>query len=245
MDPLRRTNVYDLMIAALAVILVYNFYSFGAENILPVIIIVLSAAVLDVAINYAKERKFSAPKSAIITGLILAIIAQGSLPLLVALAVIAILSKHVIRLKGRHIFNPANFALFIGLFFASETWWGTGNALLVGLIGLVIVFKLKRYRMVAPFLVAHAVIMVVIFVDASALAAHMLSGPLLFFAFYMLIEPVTSPQKHMLVFGVLAGVFAAILYVVWLPAMLVGALFFANLSVPVIERVLRPKSGQA
>jgi len=61
----------------------------------------------------------------------------------------------------------------------------------------------------------------------------------------MLIEPVTSPakMKGRIAFGVLAGIFAALLYVVWLPAMLVGALFFADLCVPFINKFSVP--GQA
>lgn len=240
-------NIYDLMIIALLVITAYNIFSLGMSALPPVIALVLAAVLSDVAINYVREKKLFFPKSALITGLILGVIIEGNLPLLAGIAAIAILSKHFIRIKGRHIFNPAVFGLFIALFLPlSQSWWGTGS-LLIGLLGLIIVFKLKRFHLALPFLAVHALIIFTTSLDLSQLGAHIFSGSLLFFAFYMLIEPVTSPasKKSRMIFGLLVGIFAAVLYVVWLPAMLVGALFFADLCVPVLNRMGQAKSKKA
>lgn len=238
-------NVYNLMTIALLILTVYNIQKFGLSVVFPIISIVLATILVDLAINYAKERKFSFPKSALITALILAVIIEGGILFLILIAVIAILSKHIIRIKGRHIFNPAVFALFVALFLpVSQSWWGAGNLLLVLFLGLVVVFKLKRLHLAAAFLAVHAAAMVLVFFSANQLTDHFMSGALIFFTFYMLVEPVTSPVKinGRIVFAALAGFFAAILYVAWLPAMLVGALFFADLMVPLMNRITsKPK----
>lgn len=233
-------NVYDLMIIALVVLSIYNVQKFGLSVALSIVSIVLAAVLLDLAIGFAKEKRIFFPKSALITGLILSIVVEGSLLFLITMAVIAILSKRVIRIKGKHIFNPAVFALFIALFLpVSQSWWGAGNFLLVGILGLVIAYKLKRFHLVIPFFAVHAALMAILLTfNSSQIAGHFLSGSLVFFAFYMLVEPKTSPVKKngRVIFGLLAGIFAAVLYAIWLPAMLVGALFFADLCAPVLNR---------
>ena len=237
------------MLTALVVLVLYNIYSFGASNVFPIITIVATACLIDMVINYIKEKHIFIPKNAVITGLILSLIVQASLPLLILVAAIAILSKHIIKIKGRHIFNPANFALFVALFLpVSESWWGMSNIVLVAIMGLIIVYKLRRYHLVLPFLVVHGLLMLAVFaLNPGQLISHVASGLLLFFTFYMLIEPITSPivKKSRIVFGALAGIFAAALYVAWLPAMLVGALFFADICVPFLDRIFRPKAVTA
>ena len=240
-------NIVNLMVTALIILVLYNLYSLGINNAFSIIIVVITVSLLDLAINYIKEKHLFIPRNAIITGLILSLIIQASLQLLIFIAIIAILSKHIIKIKGRHIFNPANFTLFVALFLpVSESWWGVSNILLVAVLGLIIVYKLRRYHLVIPFLVVHGLLMLAVFTASSStgqIVGHFASGSLLFFVFYMLIEPVTSPtaRRSRIIFGMLAGLFAAILYFVWLPAMLVGALFFADLCVPLLDWKLRPK----
>ena len=145
-------NIINLMLAFLVLLLIYNFYIFGVTNLQSVIIIIATTSLLDIAINYFKEKRLFLPKTAIITGLILGLIIDASLYLLILTAAIAILSKHVIKIKGRHIFNPANFGLFVALFLPiSESWWGMYDSLPVIVLGLLIVYKLKKYHQVLPF----------------------------------------------------------------------------------------------
>src|SRR3989338_1598055 len=242
-------NIYDLMIIAMLVLSAYNLQKFSLSYAVPIISIIISAGAIDFIIIYVKEKRKpdgragrvfrSLPRSALISGLILSLILQGPLLFLILVSAIAILSKHVIKIKNKHIFNPAIFGLFVALFLpVSQSWWGTSNLLLVALLGIVIVYKLKRFHLALPFLAVHAAVMFVLFsFDVNQLVAHIISGSLLFFAFYMMIEPITSPlkMKSSIIFGILAGVFASILYALWLPAMLVGALFFAGLCVPILN----------
>jgi Na+-translocating ferredoxin:NAD+ oxidoreductase RnfD subunit len=75
------------------------------------------------------------------------------------------MSKYVLRVKGRHIWNPSNFGISVMLFLAAETvaslsiQWG--NYLLpmvvIWVLGSVIIYRLKRFHIsgiyVASFLV--------------------------------------------------------------------------------------------
>ena len=87
--------------------------------------------------------------------------------------------------------------------------------------------------------------MSVIFVSGGVgqIMGHVTSGILLFFAFYMMIEPTTSPtqKKSRIAFGLLTGVFAALLYTIWLSAAFVVALFLADLCVPILDKMFKPK----
>ena len=51
------------------------------------------------------------PKSALISGLSLCSLRTNSLAVALLAAVIAIASKFVLRVRGKHVFNPTNFAL--------------------------------------------------------------------------------------------------------------------------------------
>lgn len=243
----RVTNIYNVMIAALVVIAAYSVYTFGAGNLPQMIVITVVAAALDAAIIRIKGKRFLFPKSAIITGLILSLIIQGDPLVLALVAAAAVFSKHVIKIRGKHIFNPANFGLFIALFLPlSESWWGTENLILVGVLGLIIIFKFKRMCQAFAFLAVHAALMLAYFSingGAQQIILHILSGSMLFFAFYMLIEPVTSSvmPKSRIAFAAIVGILAAVLYVVWLPGMLVGALFLGNLLVPVFDKIFGHK----
>src|SRR3989344_7019987 len=75
----------------------------------------LTASVLDIAIKSLwLKRKPAIPLSAIITGLIIGSVSVNAPPIGVFIAaVLAILSKFFIRLKGSHIFNPALFGVII------------------------------------------------------------------------------------------------------------------------------------
>src|ERR1700675_1379405 len=80
-------------------------------------------------------------------------------------AIVSIMSKYVLRVKGRHIWNPSNFGISVLLFLAPETvaslsiQWG--NYLLpmvvIWVLGSVIIYRLRRFHIsglyVASFLV--------------------------------------------------------------------------------------------
>src|SRR5262249_49110903 len=72
------------------------------------------------------------PRSALISGLSLCLLLRTNVLLLAILAaVIAIASKFVLRVRGKHVFNPTNFALAAMMLLTGQIWvspgqWGSG-----------------------------------------------------------------------------------------------------------------------
>lgn len=123
---------------------------------------------------------------------------------LILAAVIANASKYILAIGRKHVFNPVAISLvFVG--FAS--WWIvtliTMPVILVG--GLLIVYKLKKPEMLLAF---FAVAFLIPFLRGDSLKGLLLYSPLLFFAFVMFTEPLTSPtsRKWQIVYGLLIGI---------------------------------------
>ena len=191
------------------------------------------------------------PLSPLITALSLSLLLRTSSPAWLAMAaVLAIGSKFVIRFDGKHIFNPANFAIALLLLCSDCAWispsqWGSktwGAFFFASLAGLVL-SKAKRADTALAFLGAYALILV-----ARALylgdpwsipMKQMQSGALLLFAFFMITDPKTTPDRRAarIAFAVFVACLGA-----WLqfwhyqPPGLMYALFFASPLVPVLDR---------
>ena len=143
--------------------------------------------------------------------------------LLIALAgVIASASKYLLAVRGRHIFNPAALGTFVvtlivfgaglfssGYFTSYASWWvGTSSLLIpVVLLGFFVLYRTQRLTMGVTFL---AVAFAVGFGGAvlrsggvlsssvveGALSLALLSSPIVFFAGFMLSEPLTLPPRR-------------------------------------------------
>lgn len=104
-------SMYYVAIFVLSIVAVVESFDHG----LPVnaVVAVLTTSILDIALKkFWLKRPFTMPLSAIITGLIIGTVSVNA-PFVGAFiaAVLAILSKFVIRWKNSHIFNPAVFGV--------------------------------------------------------------------------------------------------------------------------------------
>lgn len=165
-----------------------------------------------VGINALFAYMFGVPRnseSALISALILFFLftppssPQGAVGM-AFVAAIAAASKYLLAWKGRHIFNPAASAAvisgFVGLGFAS--WWvATGPLIIVtALLGCIILYKTRRMQMgllyVAVSIVAIVLTTLVQGRDVMAILPQLAtSWPLVFFACFMLSEPLTMPPR--------------------------------------------------
>ncbi len=163
--------------------------------------------------------------STYITALILALIVSpirgyGDLWFLFWASVLAIASKYIINIRGKHIFNPAAFAVALTYLTINQaaSWW-VGNPVLLPFVlvgGLLIARKLRRFQLVFSFMAA---VLFVTFLGAlfggqalgPAFMAIFLYTPFFFFAFVMLTEPLTTPPTNGLrnLYGALVGVLFA------------------------------------
>lgn len=150
----------------------------------------------------------------------------------------------------RHLFNPAALALFAGGFFGyygAEWWVGSRYLLPVVLVaGLLVVMKTRRWPLFLFYIVVSAVAAVLSFAGTTpvmeTLVRHFISWPTVFFAAFMLTEPLGLPSTKRLqyVYAGIAAVLSAIPFsfgsVHGTPEL---ALLVANLFTFVVERPVR------
>jgi ferredoxin-NADP reductase len=164
-------------------------------------------------------------ESAYITALILACILSpvrnfDGLPLLFWAGTLAMASKYILAIKQKHLFNPAAVAVALTAFWLNQpaTWWvGTTYMLPIVLLGgLLVIRKLRRFDMVLTCVLAAVVASGIFTILQGHDVLHTLSltfiqTPLLFFAFIMVTEPLTSPstKAHQVVYGGIVGILAA------------------------------------
>ncbi|WP_284979696.1 oxidoreductase [Arthrobacter sp. fls2-241-R2A-200] len=159
-------------------------------------------------------------ESSLITGLLLYFLFWPSLATTdmagVALAcVMASVSKYALAFRGQHIFNPAAAGAFItgltGLNIA--TWWAATPAMLWLLLpGVALVLHRTRKKLMAlVFLVVATSIISTELVSrgmtlGQGLWQPLAQRPLLFFAGFMLVEPLTLPPRRWQQLGLAAVV---------------------------------------
>ncbi len=153
-------------------------------------------------------RKFDA-RSPLISALSLTLLLRtGSVTLSIAAGILAIGSKYVLRWKGKHIFNPANFGLVILSLFFTGAWispgqWGTAPIFAVFLLGMggVVTGKAKRWDVSLALLASYAALIfgrALWLGDPLTIPVHQLqSGALLIFAFFMISDPKTTPDARL------------------------------------------------
>jgi glycine betaine catabolism B len=130
----------------------------------------------------------------------------------IALAgVVASASKYLLAIRGRHVFNPAAVGVFVVTLiafagvegFGYAKWWvGTPFLLLpVAIAAFLVLYRTQRLTMGVVFLVVAAASVVLRYVvagssPADALQYVLLSSPAVFFAGFMLSEPLTLPPRR-------------------------------------------------
>lgn len=126
-----------------------------------------------------------------ITALILSLIVgpTTSLITLSLVSLVAMASKYFLVINKHHLFNPAAVAVILAN--AGASWWVGNPAMIIPTIvgGVLILKKTRRFTLAISFLLVY-------FLFNSQSLSALLSSPLLFFTFVMLIEPLTSPSTR-------------------------------------------------
>jgi Na+-translocating ferredoxin:NAD+ oxidoreductase RnfD subunit len=135
-------------------------------------------------------------------------------------ASVGVLSKYVVRARTANVFNPAALALVATfyVFNTAQSWWGalpeiSPFALSVLLAtGAFITYKVNKVPAVLAFLGAYYLFATITaFAGDPRRIAELYRAPdlhaALYFAFFMVTDPPTSPPKHrdQLVFGVIVA----------------------------------------
>ena len=207
---LQRTDARHYQIVALASLLVFNlaFIDFGARPLSSALAIFSSLATQIVC-----TRIFALPhldlRSPLITGLSLSLLLRADEPWLHAIAgVIAIGSKFILRVDGKHVWNPAGLAIVVLLFASHGVWispgqWGTSVWLVSALAfaAILVLHAARRTDITLFFLGSHAALLFARAAwlgDPLAIPLHQLqSGSLLIFCFFMISDPRTAPDSRL------------------------------------------------
>lgn len=212
-------DIYNWMIFILIFVTILNALQLDYnEGIIPFIIATITGGVLDTIIKSYKKKMFYLSKSGIISGMFVGVILTPNITMAFLGSVVAILSKHIIKYKGMHIFNPANFGiLFIGLFGNGAGWWAANILWPVAIFGLFIVYRIKKFEMVLSFLIPYALLLLFVNKSFESLYLNIFNGILLFFVFLMLTEHKTSSytRKGQIIYGLFTGVTASILLILY------------------------------
>ncbi len=174
------------------------------------------------------SKTFNAPvnvESVYISALILALIItplrySSDLPLLFWAAVLSMASKYILAVDNKHLFNPVAFAVGLTAITIgkSASWWVGSLAMLpfVAVIGFLVIRKLKKFELINSFFVVTLTVIVAAGLlngvsPVISISKTLFYSPLLFFAFIMLTEPLTTPptKKLQLIYGALVGLLFA------------------------------------
>ena len=148
-------------------------------------------------------------------------------------ACLAISGKFLIRIRGKHIFNPANFGVGLALLTLPGAWvspgqWGNDLGIAVWLIALGALVAQKTRRDDAAWLflgtflgltVTRLFLLGYTFERGWEILIHQaLNGALLLFAFFMISDPMTLPDRpaarrlHVILVAVFAFCWQFLLY---------------------------------
>jgi Na+-transporting NADH:ubiquinone oxidoreductase subunit NqrB len=150
----------------------------------------------------------STSRSALISGLSLCLLLRSNSHALACLAaVIAIASKFVIKIRGKHVFNPTDGAIVALLLVTKHVWvspgqWGTAAffAFLMACAGSLVVTRAARADVSLAFIAAFSALVIgrsLYLGEPLALPLHRLeSGAFLLFSFFMMSDPKTTPDSR-------------------------------------------------
>jgi Na+-translocating ferredoxin:NAD+ oxidoreductase RnfD subunit len=185
----------------------------------------VTAMLVDMPILRWREEEWTFPSGALLTGVIIAMVLSPREPyhVVAVTAAVAIVSKYVFRTRSANVFNPAALALVATfyLFDTGQSWWGALPD--VGLLGLAAIFatgmfitdRVNKMPLVLAFLGSfYLLFTVTAFVGDAAIVSEVFRSPDLqaglYFAFFILTDPPTSPVKYpdQIVCGVIVAVVA-------------------------------------
>jgi Na+-transporting NADH:ubiquinone oxidoreductase subunit NqrB len=191
--------------------------------------------------------------SAIVTGIGLSVLVRAdSLWVHPLVAFLAISAKFTVRIGNKHIYNPANLGVMIAVLLLPGAWlspgqWGSDviAALWFAALGITVTVSAKRFDIAWVFLACYGLLLVgrVAWLDQrwAVLLNQLSSGGLLLFTFFMITDPMTTPNDRRMrwLYAALVAVLAFVWQFVWYrnggP---VWALFLLSPLVPLLDRLV-------
>jgi len=171
-------------------------------------IAILAAIVAELLLGRIFFGKWLNLSSAYISGISVGILVRSPALWPFALAsVLSIMSKYVLRVKGRHLWNPSNFGICALLFLAPETvaalsvQWGNFKwpLIVIWTLGSIIIWRAKRFQISFTYVVsffAFAFVRSYITGDSWWAEIAPITGPMYqLFVFFMITDPKTTVKS--------------------------------------------------
>jgi Na+-translocating ferredoxin:NAD+ oxidoreductase RnfD subunit len=183
--------------AFITCILLVGHLTFGIlESYQKTLLAIVTSIGLELVLGRIFYRKWMHPASAYISGISVGILVRSPAYWPYALcAAISIMSKYVLRVKGRHLWNPSNFGISVLLFLGSDSvaslsiQWG--NYLLpmivIWVLGSVIIARLHRFHITGIYVVS--------FLAFAFLRSWMTHSP-----WQSEVAPITGPMYQLFIF---------------------------------------------
>ena len=190
-------------------ILLVGHLSFGIlESYQRTLLAIVVSIGTELALGRIFFHKWVHPASAYISGISVGILLRSPAFWPYALcAAISIMSKYVLRIKGRHIWNPSNFGISVMLFLVPETvaslsiQWGNYllPMLVIWVLGSVIIWRLKRFHITFTYVVSFlAFAFLRSWIAGSPWQSEIapITGPMYqLFIFFMITDPKTTVRS--------------------------------------------------
>lgn len=181
----------------ITLILLVGHFSFGIlESYQRTLLAIATSIVAELILGRIFFHQWPNLASAYITGISVGILLRSpAFWPYVLCSLLAITSKYVLRVKGRHIWNPSNFGICAMLFLAADAvatlsiQWGNNlwAMLVIWALGSAIILRLRRFHICAVYVVS--------FFALSFLRAWITGDPWL-----SEVSPITGPEYQLFIF---------------------------------------------
>jgi Na+-transporting NADH:ubiquinone oxidoreductase subunit NqrB len=210
---LKKIDVRLVPPVLISLILVAAHFSFGILRGFDAILLAIGTAVaVELGLGRLVYGSWPHPASAYTSGISVGILVRSPMLWPFALcSALSIMSKYVLRVKGRHLWNPSNFGLCVLFFPAAygmldiaplNTQWGNNMwpMLVIWAVGLYTIWKVKRFHITATYIAAFVALAFVrggITGDGFWTEVAPLTGPMYqLFALFMITDPVTTVSSR-------------------------------------------------
>jgi enediyne biosynthesis protein E5 len=192
--------------AFITLILIVGHLSYGIlESYLRTALAIVTAIAIELILGRVTYGKWPHPASAYITGISVGILVRSPAywPYVVC-SFLSITSKYVLRLHGRHLWNPSNFGISVMVFIVPAAMatlsiqWGNAlwPMLVIWILGSVIIWRVRRFHICATYVLSFlAFAFLRSWLTGSPWQSEVapLTGPMYqLFTFFMITDPKTT-----------------------------------------------------
>lgn len=194
----------------ITLILLVGHFSFGMLESYPKTLLAIVTSIgVELILGRIFVHRWLSPVSAYITGISVGILIRSPAFWPYALCgAISIMSKYVLRFKGRHLWNPSNFGVSALLFLAGSSvaslsiQWGNNlwPMLVIWVLGSLIIWRLRRFHITGTYVAAFlAFALLRSWLTGNPWQSEVapITGPMYqLFVFFMITDPRTTVQSR-------------------------------------------------